>query len=166
MTRRHVSSLTTPATLSTPISLGRCGRKPWPPHLTPVAQCGSTETWNWPLLTGTPANLATLWKFFGIFYQVVPEDQPPKIDWYTHTPLTYDVAHSDGFILLDAHGNERFITVAPPQLHGNLKSPLKDLLNDQGIHNLNHQQSPNWTVSKALTALGWLAGRNLPAISG
>jgi cytochrome oxidase Cu insertion factor (SCO1/SenC/PrrC family) len=43
--------------------------------------------------------LQKLWKFFGIFYEVVPEDQFPKIDWYTGKPLNYDVAHTDGFIL-------------------------------------------------------------------
>ena len=32
-----------------------------------------------------------LWKFFGVSVQIVPEEQPAKIDWYTGTPLTYDV---------------------------------------------------------------------------
>jgi protein SCO1/2 len=116
----------------------------------------------WPLLTGTPADLTNLWRFFGVSYQQVPEDQPPKLDWWTHQPLTYDVTHTDGFILLDAKGNERFITASPPDLHGQLDPSLKGLLNDQGVNNLNHQQSPSWTVPQALGALGWLVGRPIP----
>ena len=119
---------------------------------------------NWPILTGNPANLAQLWRFFGVSYQKVPEDQPPKLDWWTHQPLTYDVNHTDGFILLDANGNERFITTSPPNLHGQLKPSLRNLLNDGGIQNLNHQQSPSWTVPEALGALGWLVGRNIPQV--
>ena len=57
---------------------------------------------NWPLLTGSPAVLATLWHYFGIYYQKVPEGSPPGIDWETHLPYTYDVDHSDGFVLLDS----------------------------------------------------------------
>jgi protein SCO1/2 len=120
----------------------------------------------WPILTGTPADLTRLWGFFGVSYQQVPEDQPPKLDWWTHQPLTYDVTHTDGFILLDARGHERFITVSPPDLHGRLAPPLKGLLNDGGVHNLDHQQAPAWTVPEALSALGWLVGRPIPQARG
>jgi protein SCO1/2 len=121
---------------------------------------------NWPLLTGTPTDLQHLWSFFGVSYQQVPEDQPPKLDWWTHQPLTYDVTHTDGFILLDAAGHERFITSNPPDLHGQLGAPLTGLLNDEGVQNLEHQQSPSWTVPQALGALGWLVGRTIPQASG
>ncbi len=114
---------------------------------------------NWPLLTGAPADLNRLWSFFGVSYQQVPEEQPPKLDWWTHQPLTYDVTHSDGFILLDTSGHERFITANPPDLHGQLAPSLQNLLNQGGVHNLEHQQAPNWTVPQALSALGWLVGR-------
>ena len=43
---------------------------------------------NWDLWTGTPANVAAFWKPFGVEYQIVAEDSPPKIDWFTGTPLT------------------------------------------------------------------------------
>ena len=33
---------------------------------------------DWVMLTGTPANLDALWKFFGVSVQIVPEEQPPK----------------------------------------------------------------------------------------
>jgi len=121
---------------------------------------------NWPLLTGAPADLNRLWSFFGIAHQQVPEDQPPKLDWWTHQPLTYDVTHTDGFILLDTSGHERFITANPPDLHGQLAPPLQGLLNDGGVNNLQHQQAPSWTVPQALGALGWLVGHPIPETGG
>jgi protein SCO1 len=121
---------------------------------------------DWPLLTGTPADLAQLWRFFGVDYQKVPEDQPPMLDWWTHQPLTYDVDHTDGFILLDARGNERFITTSPPDLHGRLAPDLEGLLGPGGVQNLEHQQSPSWTLPQALSALSWLLGRNIPQAGG
>ena len=121
---------------------------------------------NWPILTGAPADLSRLWSFFGVSYQQVPEDQPPKLDWWTHQPLTYDVTHTDGFVLLDPRGHERFITASPPDLRGKLAPSLQGLLNDGGVHNLQHQQSPSWTVPQALSALGWLVGRPIPQARG
>ncbi|MGH9205549.1 MAG: SCO family protein, partial [Acidimicrobiales bacterium] len=117
---------------------------------------------DWPMLTGSAGALAQLWKFFGVYVQIVPEGQPPQTDWYTHAPLTYDVAHTDGFILLGPDGNERFITVAAPNVHGQLSPGLKNLLGSSGIQGLNHPDNPNWTVSDALNAVGWLVGRNIP----
>jgi protein SCO1/2 len=121
---------------------------------------------DWPLLTGTPANLKALWKFFGIFVQIVPEDPPAKIDWYTGTPLTYDVDHTDGYILIDPSGHERFIDANPPQLHGHLKQSLVNLLNAGGLKNLYTQSRPNWTLSDAVSSLSWLVGRNIPSVAG
>jgi cytochrome oxidase Cu insertion factor (SCO1/SenC/PrrC family) len=118
----------------------------------------------WPLLTGSPAVLDRLWRFFGVYHQVVPEQQPPALDWWTHTPLTYDVDHSDGFILLDARGHERFITTSPADLHGRLAPGLEGLLDSTGIQNLKHPQSPSWTVPQALGALSWLLGREVPQV--
>ena len=40
---------------------------------------------DWDLWTGTPADVAAFWKPFGVEYQTVPEEQPPKIDWFTGT---------------------------------------------------------------------------------
>ena len=70
----------------------------------------------WPLLTGTPANVKSLWRYFGIYYQKVAEDSPPGIDWQTGKPYTYDVNHSDGFIVFDQTMHERFVTGAAPDL--------------------------------------------------
>jgi protein SCO1/2 len=118
---------------------------------------------DWTLLTGTPANIAALWKYFGIYYQKVPEDQPPTLDWWTHRPLTYDVDHTNGFILIDRAGNERFLTQELPNLHGQLPANLKSLLDDVGLAHLRGATTgSSYTIPQALAALSWLMGRNIP----
>ncbi len=79
---------------------------------------------DWDLWTGSPAEVAAFWRPFGVAYQVVPEGQPAKIDWFTGTPLTYDVAHTDGYILIDPNGRERFVDAAAPNLNGELAPKL------------------------------------------
>ncbi len=120
---------------------------------------------DWALVTGTPPNLDALWKFFGVSVQVVPEDQPAKIDWWTGTPLTYDVDHTDGYFLIDPTGHERFSDSNPPNLHGRLAKNLTGLLNAGGLQNLDDQSSPNWTLSQALASIGWLVGRTIPSVA-
>jgi cytochrome oxidase Cu insertion factor (SCO1/SenC/PrrC family) len=118
---------------------------------------------DWPLFTGTPADLDELWKFFGVSHQVVPEAQPPELDWWTGKPLTYDVDHTDGYILIDRQGRERFVDATPPNLHGQLDKGLTGLLNAGGRQNLYHQTGNSWTLSEALASLEWLVGRPLPS---
>jgi protein SCO1/2 len=120
---------------------------------------------DWGLWTGTPAQIAAFWKPFGVSYQFVPEEQPAKTDWWTGKPLTYDVDHTDGYILIGADGHERFVDASAPNIP-NLSPKLKALLNVGGVHNLTHPQPTNWTTADALTALSWVLGTNIPASSG
>ena len=120
---------------------------------------------DWPLLTGTPANLDALWKFLGVSVQIVPEEQPAKSDWLTGKPLTYDVDHTDGYFLIDPAGHERFSDSNPPDLQGRLDKKLTNLLNGGGLENLDHQADPNWTLSDALSSVSWLVGQNIPGVA-
>jgi protein SCO1/2 len=117
---------------------------------------------DWDLWTSTPAQMAAFWKPFGVNYQFVSEEQPPKTDWWTGKPLTYDVLHTDGYILIDANGRERFVNASAPDIP-NLSPKLKALLDDSGVHDLTHPQPTNWTTADALTALSWVLGTNVPA---
>jgi len=117
---------------------------------------------SWQLVTESPSVLARLSHFFGFFYQKVPQDTPPAIDWLTHQPLTYDINHSDGFVLIDPTGHERFVTGAAPDFHGTLNKELEAFLNEQGRQHLAHPQLPGWTPASALAALGWMLGQQLP----
>ena len=121
---------------------------------------------NWDLWTGSRANLAAFWRVFGIGYQIVPEAKPPHDDWFTGQPLTYDVMHTDGYILIGPGGRERFVDASAPNLGGKLNQGLKSLLNPGGMHNLVHPQLPNWTVNDALASISWLLGTDVhPASS-
>ncbi len=112
----------------------------------------------WELVTETPAGLATISSFFGIWYQKVPEDDPPSVDWLTHQPLTYDVNHSDGFVMLGPSGDERFDTGASPDYTGRLVAPLQHFLSDEGLAHQAHPEQPGWTAAQASSALSWLLG--------
>jgi len=117
---------------------------------------------DWDLWTGTPANVAAFWKPFGVEYQVVPEEQPPKTDWFTGTPLTYDVDHTDGYILIAADGHERFVDATAPNLK-TLDHKLTSLLDDGGVQHLQHPQQPNWTIADALASISWMLGTPVPS---
>lgn len=118
---------------------------------------------DWTLLTGTGTDVTSLWNHFGVYYQKVPEEKPPAIDWFTGKSLTYDVDHTNGFILIDPSGDERYITSSLPYLHGQLPANLKSLLDDQGLEHLaNGIPGSSYTIPQALEALSWLVGRHLP----
>jgi cytochrome oxidase Cu insertion factor (SCO1/SenC/PrrC family) len=120
----------------------------------------------WPLLTGTPANLAAMWHYFGIYYQKVKEGTPPGIDWQTGKPYTYDVNHSDGFIVFNQKMHERFVTGAAPNLGSHkLQGSLQDMLDAQGFKNLQHPAKDAWTIPEGLQAIGWIAGRTIPQVN-
>jgi len=116
---------------------------------------------DWDLWTGTAANIAAFWKPFGVSYQIVPEEQPAKTDWLTGQPLTYDVDHTDGYILINQSGRERFVDASAPNEKGALNAKLRGLLNDGGLHDLQNPQAPSWTTADALAAVGWLLGTNI-----
>jgi protein SCO1/2 len=120
---------------------------------------------DWDLWTGTPADIAAFWKPFGVEYQIVPEGQPAKTDWYTGKPLTYDVDHTDGYILINTAGRERFVDATAPNQKGVLDPKLRGLLNDGGLHELQNPQAPDWTTADALSSISWLLGTNVPAPS-
>jgi protein SCO1/2 len=118
---------------------------------------------DWALLTGTSADIGAFWKPLGVWYQKVPEEKPAQIDWWTGKPLTYDVDHDDGFILINPSGQERFITLDIPDLHGKLAAGLRSLLDSQGLQYLDHGSPGNdYTIPQALEALSWLMGRSIP----
>jgi protein SCO1/2 len=106
--------------------------------------------------------MATFWKPFGVSYQFVPEEQPAKTDWWTGKPLTYDVVHTDGYIIIDASGHERFVNASAPNIP-NLSPKLKALLNEGGVQALSHPEPTSWTTADVLTALSWVLGTNVAA---
>ncbi len=118
----------------------------------------------WELVTESPQNLVAIAKFFGFSYQVVPQDDPPSIDWLTHQPLTYDVNHSDGFIFLNPSGREVFGTAAAPDYSGPLPRPLQNFLSPLGVQHQKHPLQPGWTADQAIQAVSWLLATPLALV--
>ncbi|HEY1653302.1 MAG TPA: SCO family protein [Acidimicrobiales bacterium] len=110
---------------------------------------------DWSLLTASRATIAALWRFFGIYYQVVPEGSPAGIDWQSGKPYTYDIDHSDGFVLLDPRLHERFISAG--MVRGvRVPKSLRRLLDAQGVDDLRHPGGGSWTVDQALNSIAWV----------
>lgn len=118
---------------------------------------------DWKLLTGSTAAISTLWAYLGVYYQRVPEDQPPATDWMTGKPLTYDVNHSDLVFFIDRDGHERFaIDGAGHAEPGTVLAPKLDhFLDPAGRDNLDHPGADTWTAAQALQVIAWLANKRI-----
>jgi protein SCO1/2 len=114
------------------------------------------------LWSGSDSRIATFWKFFGVSYNKVAEDDPPGIDWQTGKPYRYDVDHSNDVYIIDATGHERVLTLGLPNLHGKLSPKLQALLDDLGRHNLAHPGFGAWTVTDLVHAVSFVLGRPIP----
>jgi protein SCO1/2 len=116
---------------------------------------------DWQLVTAPPAELPRLAKFFGFFYQKVPEDNRDARDWWTGKPLTYDVDHTDNYFVIDPHGIERVVQDAAPDFYGQLNPRLLKFLDALGRQHLKHPPQPDWTPTDALHALSVSVGKSL-----
>jgi protein SCO1/2 len=116
---------------------------------------------NFAMLTGSQKEIHRLWKFFGVYYQRVPQGNPPDVDWLTRKPETFDVQHTDGIFFIDPVGQERIAEQGMPAV-SHLSTTLRSLLNDHGRQNLAHPETP-WTAAQALEDLYYLMNRNVPA---
>ena len=115
----------------------------------------------WQLVTEPVTELHALAKFFGFYYQKVPEDDPDARDWLTGKPLTYDVDHSDNYFVIDPAGVERVVQDAAPDFHGQLNPKLYRFLDELGREHLKSPPQPDWTPSDALRALSVSVGKPL-----
>jgi len=122
---------------------------------------------NWSLLTGSPAVIERIWRYFGVWYQQIAEGNRPGADWLTGKPLTYDIAHQDALLYLDARGRERFLVVGSPNATGAPIAPaLQRFLSAQGRTDLSHPDASTWTVAEALSPIVWLTGRPIHPPAG
>jgi protein SCO1/2 len=115
----------------------------------------------WQLVTESPSTLSKIAKFFGFYYQKIPEDSPPSIDWLTGKPLTYDIDHSDGYVVISPNGVEKFVTAAAPEYHGTLNPVIYRFLSEAGLQHLKHEPGPSYVPGDILKALSWSMQMNL-----
>jgi protein SCO1/2 len=113
------------------------------------------------MLTGSVHSIRAMWDWFGVQYRRVPEETPPDIDWWTHKPEKYDIDHTDAVFIIDPHGYLRVVEDGMPQLEGKLSHPLRKLLDQEGVHNLEHPQLP-WTADQVSNDVLNMMGRSVP----
>ncbi|MGH8889269.1 MAG: SCO family protein [Acidothermaceae bacterium] len=118
---------------------------------------------NWEFLTGSAANVAALWKWFGIAYETTAEDSPAGTDWWTGKPLTFDVGHSDALFFIDAHDTQRYVVVGSPNVASLSQIPaaLQSFLNDAGRDNVASPEAGTWTAADVDSVLAWITGRRI-----
>jgi protein SCO1/2 len=118
---------------------------------------------NWQFWTGTPANIAALWKEMGVAYQKVGEDPGVNpIDWWTGKALTYDVNHQDVVFVLGADGHEKWLTQGNPNLQGGpVPAFLVHYLNANGRANLTSPGAQSWTSNDVTAALTYVTGKQI-----
>jgi protein SCO1/2 len=118
---------------------------------------------NWQFWTGTPANIAALWRELGVFYQKVGEDPGVRpIDWWTGKALTYDVNHQDVVFVLGADGHERWLTQGNPNLQGgSVPAFLVHYLSADGRANLASPGAQSWTSADVTAALTYVTGKQI-----
>jgi protein SCO1 len=115
---------------------------------------------NWSLLTGRPAVIGQIWRYFGVRYQRVAEGRPPGTDWLTGRTLSYDVDHQDALVYLDVTGRERFVVMGNPDARAApIAHVLRRFLSAQGRANLSHPDASTWTAADALSPIAWLTGQ-------
>jgi protein SCO1/2 len=118
---------------------------------------------DWLTLTGTPAHVHALWRYFGVFWKKVPTSGSAPKDWLTGRPLTYDVEHSDEVFFLDQRSHERFVLEGAPHVTRGSAIPhrLYKFLSSKGHNNVMHPSAAAWTVPQADQVIGWLTGRRI-----
>ncbi len=123
---------------------------------------------NWAALTGSPAAIAQLWKYFGVYIEKVPEDNPPDVNWRTGQKLTYDLDHSDEIFFVDPAGSERFVLEGMGHIAPGTTLPpaMEQYLDAEGKANLDAPASDGWTVPQALQTLSWLMQRPIAQATG
>lgn len=131
---------------------------------------GAPSGQDWPLLTGTPAQLARFWSFFHIGYGRQPAGTPPETDWMTGRPQTFDVWHTDVTFLIDPDGTERTVLLGTPVPSHPLPAALTAMLSNQGRADLAHPTPDGWTAARALqTAVALLPAQpnrlTLPSVT-
>jgi protein SCO1/2 len=115
---------------------------------------------NWLLLTGKPADIDAIWKFFGVYIKKVPQDEVVR-NWRTGQLLTYDIQHSDELFFLDQRQRERYILDGMPTAPAGTPIPAKinAFLSAEGHKNV--RKNGIWTAGQAVAGAAWLLGRQI-----
>jgi protein SCO1/2 len=119
---------------------------------------------HWSFLTGAPADIATLWKSFGVATEQTPiTESPAPKDWLTAAPLTYDIGHQDVVIIIGADGHEKWLVNGTPSVSSRsaVPSTLQSFLSADGLANESAPPDPSWTAADVESAITYVTGRRV-----
>jgi protein SCO1 len=113
---------------------------------------------NWHLLTGSPANINSLWDTLGIWRRTVSLSPPYPRDWLTNKPLTFDIQHTDDLIFIDAQQRVRFEIDGPATVGSasNLPARIYTFMDKLGHRNVRHPSAGSWSGAQVTRVLHWL----------
>lgn len=114
---------------------------------------GNDSLPQWQTLTGSPSDIAALWKYFHVWYQKVPQDAVVK-NWRTGARLTYDVQHGDEVFFIDGTLKQRYLLEGMPSLGGTIPAKIKGFMTADGMANM---KMTNWTVANGISVLDWMS---------
>lgn len=110
---------------------------------------------SWELLTADPAALRVFWSSLHAWYQVVPYQGTPPVDWLTGRPETYDVSHDSLAVVLDANRVPRFVLPGNPRLGHGLSPALAGMLSPDSAA----EPAPSsWSLADLLDRLDAVLG--------
>jgi protein SCO1/2 len=119
---------------------------------------------DWQLLTGAPADVAALWRSFGVATEHRPLTADAKAkDWLTGKALTYDVDHQDVVIVIGPDGHERWLVNGTPSVTAPsaVPSTLQSFLSGEGLAHESSPPDPSWTASDVEAAIAYVTGRHV-----
>jgi cytochrome oxidase Cu insertion factor (SCO1/SenC/PrrC family) len=108
----------------------------------------------WQLLTGSPSDIAALWKYFHVYIEKVPSDGAVR-NWRTGARLTYDIQHGDDVFFIDGSLRQRYLLDGMPSLGGTIPATIKAFMGAGSGMGGNMKMS-NWTVADGMSVLGWM----------
>lgn len=108
----------------------------------------------------TNASLTAVEKFLGWSVSVVPQSTPPSTDWMApHDQLSYDINHSDGFWIINAHQQVSFVSGDLPAFTGTLSKVLATFMGYKSNIYKQPVYKRGWTPGEALQAIEWVLHR-------
>lgn len=118
------------------------------------------------LVSGSEADLAALWKYFGAPAEKKTLTKAEKaslpVDWMTGKASEYDMTHPDLVLIIGPDQKWKWLNLGNPN-PGKVKIPskLKAYLSEEGLNNLAKPQEPTWTVQSVYSAFTDLSGQKL-----
>lgn len=118
---------------------------------------------DWDLLTGDPATVARLWRYFGVGVRKVPQRRA-VFNWRTHQRLTYDVEHGDEVFFI-RNGVERYRLEGIPSLDGQpVPATMSMFMDGEGRNNA--RMTGGWDSQQLVDVLSWLDQRPMSMAPG